>query len=340
MPNLTRGHEELFRRTPDERFTTFEELLEHCGREQHVSTEQWQLPQTLAPQASGESVVLQVDSRASHLNDWSFSQLCRMSGISKDTLVRLSSETASRALQETLPSAEKPVQVLTAGSTVRSLHGVAYTRLWNYDLLNVVQRYASDFQPPPVAFNGATGLYCGEQDLFAFLIDPTGWTEIDGENFAPGFFVWNSEVGRRTLGIQTFWFQEVCQNHIVWDATQVIEFTRKHTASVHDGLAEIGRLIEQLVQQRNERRDGFVRVIRKAMSETLGVDADQATKSLLEQGIPRHLVREAVQTVSQRGRFSIFSFVDVLTRLTGKIGFAGDRTEADARVAKLLMLAA
>jgi type I restriction-modification system DNA methylase subunit len=35
--------------------------------------------------------------------------------------------------------------------------------------------------------------------MFCFLIDPKGWIEIDGEAFAPGFFVWNSEVGRRAF---------------------------------------------------------------------------------------------------------------------------------------------
>ena len=66
------------------------------------------------------------------------------------------------------------------------------------------------------------------------MIDPTGWAEIDGQAFAPGFFVWNSEVGKRSLGIQTFWFQKVCQNHIVWDATEVVDFSRKHTANVRE----------------------------------------------------------------------------------------------------------
>ena len=117
-------------------------------------------------------------------------------------------------------------------------------------------------------FNGATGLYCGEQDLFAFMIDPNGWIEIGGEEFAPGFFVWNSEVGRRSLGIQAFWYQRICMNHIVWDATDVIEFTRKHTASVQEGLGEIRRIIAQLVERRDVRRDGFHRVVTRAMSET------------------------------------------------------------------------
>jgi hypothetical protein len=107
-----------------------------------------------------------------------------------------------------------------------------------------------DFQPPQQGFNGATGLYCGEQDLFAFLIDPLGWTEIGGEAFAPGFFIWNSEVGRRSVGIQTFWFEAVCANHIVWDAVEVVEFTRKHTANVHEALGEVRTIIENLIAKR------------------------------------------------------------------------------------------
>lgn len=43
--------------------------------------------------------------------------------------------------------------------------------------LAVVQESAVDFVPPPKGFNGATGLYGGEQDIFCFLIDPAGWTD-------------------------------------------------------------------------------------------------------------------------------------------------------------------
>ena len=80
--------------------------------------------------------------------------------------------------------------------------------------------------------------------MFCFLIDPAGWTEIGGQAFAPGFFVWNSEVGSRSVGIETFWFQAVCQKHIVCDAVDVVEFSRKHTANVGDSLREIRRIVE------------------------------------------------------------------------------------------------
>jgi histone H3/H4 len=183
-------------------------------------------------------------------------------------------------------------------------------------------------------------LYAGEQDMFAFMIDPTGWAEIDGQAFAPGFFVWNSEVGRRSVGISTFWFQAVCQNHIVWDAVEVVDFTRKHTAHVHECFAEVRRIIAGLVAKRDERRDGFVRVIRQAMTETLGDDADETMKRLATRGIPRDLGKRALDIAKEQGRFTVFAVVDALTRLTQESKFAGDRMDADQKVAGLLSLVA
>jgi hypothetical protein len=176
--------------------------------------------------------------------------------------------------------------------------------------------------------------------MFAFLIDPTGWTEIEGQAFAPGFFLWNSEVGRRSLGIQTFWFQAVCANHIVWDAIEVVDFSRKHTTNVHEALGEIRRILERLVAQRDKRRDGFVRVIRKAMRTKLGDVADEAAFELATRGITKTLANEALEIAKKQGGFTIFALVDALTQLAGKVQCAGDRTEADLRASSLLALAA
>jgi hypothetical protein len=171
---------------------------------------------------------------------------------------------------ETLTRGNKPLQLYGEGDQLRSMHGTAYTRPHDADVVRTLQEFAVDFQPPQTAAGGGTGLYAGEQDLFCFLIDPAGWTEIEGEAFAPGFFVWNSEVGRRSVGIQTFWFQAVCQNHIVWDAVEVVDFTRKHTSSVVDAMTEIRRIIEALIAKRDDLRNGFAQVIAKAMHTKLG----------------------------------------------------------------------
>jgi hypothetical protein len=273
------------------------------------------------------------------MNDWSFGQLCRLAGVTKETVNRLSPDTASRVFAETLPRGNKPLQIFGVGDRARSIHGASYTRLHNADLLDAVLDCADGFEPPPKGFNGGTGLYCGEQDMFMFLIDPTGWTDIGGESFAPGFFLWNSEVGRRSLGVETFWFQSVCSNHIVWDAVEVVEFSRKHTANVHDGLAEVRRIIQSLALKRDQRRDAFAKAIQRAMETTVGDDADEVRAALTKVGVSRSLGRQAIEIARQQGRFTVFNMVDALTRLSRQIVNAGDRTIVDQQAGNLLTLA-
>jgi hypothetical protein len=340
MANLTRASTELFKRPPDERFSSLQELWEDRRRVKEDSLDRWQAPSTLhvEPHPEGLRFVAGTDG-AFALNDWSFSQLCRMSGVAKETVNRLSADTASRVLQETLPrGGNRPVQLLTTGSHIRSLHGTQYTRLWDADLVRTLIEFAVDFSPPQVGANGATGLYAGEQDLFCFLIDPTGWVEIQGEAFAPGFFVWNSEVGRRSLGIQTFWFQKVCANHVVWDATEVVEWTRKHTARVGEGLSEIRRIVEGLVAKRDARKDGFAKVIKRAMGTSLGADAEEALKALTKHGLGKAVAKAALDVAAAQGSFTVYSVVDALTRTARGYRNAGERLEADLQAASLLSL--
>ena len=369
MENLTRASEELFRRGPDECFATFEDLWCHCQEVKSRSVDRWHGFDELRVDPDGGRLRIQLaGDGAFGLNDWSFSQLCSLARVSKDTVNKLSPQTAYRVLEETLPRETKPLQFLTAGreggDVVRSIHGASYTRLYDAEVLSMVREYATDFRAPQEAAvglvadaaaadtppweeptekprpAGGTGLYRGEQDMFVFLIDPTGWAEIGGEAFAPGFFLWNSEVGKRSVGIQTFWFQAVCQNHIVWDAVEVVEFSRKHTANVHEAFDQIRRIIDRLVSRRDERRDGFARVIRKAMETKLGETPDQVLDVLGNKGITRALAKEALEIAKRTGRFTVFSLVDALTRLSGEMKYAGERTDADAKAGSLLTLAA
>ncbi len=341
MTNLMRASNELFRRTPDETFPSLDVFQKHFQWQREQSTEIWQPPRTLQVQSAlGERLMLDAgDDGAYEMNDWSFGQLCRLSGIAKETVNRLTPNTAARVFAETLPQGQKPLQLFTLGGRLRSIHAASYTRLHNADLLDVVKEVAGDFEPPPKGLSGATGLYGGEQDMFCFLIDPAGWTEIDGEAFAPGFFLWNSEVGCRSVGIETFWFQAICQNHIVWDAVEVVEFSRKHTANVHEALNEIRQAIQALVTKRDERRDGFLKAIRHAMETKLGDDAEEVQKVLSQNGVGRNLAQEAIAMAQDNGRFTVFAMVDALTRIAGRIVNAGERIAVDQKAAQLLTLA-
>lgn len=342
MRALTSASNELFRRAPDECFDSLPALRTHCAARKERSVDRWHAPAEIRTDSVPSDRLRFAIKNATQLemNDWSFGQLCRLAGVSKDTVNRLTPDTAAKVFGETLPrSGNKPLQLFTEGDLLRSVHGTSYTRVYDSDLVGILQEFAVDFQPPQKGLNGGTGLYCGEQDMFCFLIDPAGWAEIEGEAFAPGFFLWNSEVGRRSLGIQTFWFQSVCQNHIVWDPIEFTDFSRKHTANVHESMVEIRRIIEALVAKRDARRDGFAKVIAKAMKEKLGDNADDALKPLLKGGISRSVAKKALEIAEQQGRFTIFALVDALTRISGEILLAGDRTEADTKASALLALA-
>jgi len=71
--------------------------------------------------------------------------------------------------------------------------------------------------------------------------------------------------------------------------------TRKHTGKVGAALSDIRRIVEELVAKRDARRDGFAAVIKKAMEQTLGEDAEEAMKALTKNGIPRGVAKKALE---------------------------------------------
>ena len=340
MSVLTRAHQELFRRTPDECFPSLDALWQQCQGQRDRSLDRWYPPRAFQPFTERGLLLDFGSDGAFSLNDWSFGQLCQLAKVSKETVNRLRPETASQVFRETLPGGNRPLQVFTQDTLIRSIHGVGYTRLHNADLIELVREAVPGFVPPQQAVTGGTGLYCGEQDLFAFLIDPTGWIEVNDEAFAPGFFLWNSEVGKRSVGVETFWFQAVCANHLVWDAVEAVSFSRKHTAKVQDSVKEIRQAIESLVAKRDERRDGFVSVIRRAMETRLGDEAEEVAQVLAREGISRTAAARALEIAQQQGKFTIFALVDALTKQARELKFAGERTDADWKAGRLLSLAA
>jgi hypothetical protein len=183
-------------------------------------------------------------------------------------------------------------------------------------------------------------LYCGEQDMFCFLIDPNGWMEIGSQAFAPGLFLWNSEVGRRSPGIETFWFQAAGQGHIVWDAGEIVDFGRRRTAQGREAVTEIRQVLRELAAKRDQRRDAFARVIQRAMETQLGEDAGAVQAVLAKAGIGRTWAKEAIDLAAAQGPFTVFAVVEALTKLARRMRNAGERTEVDRQAGKLLSLAA
>ena len=137
MSNLTDASRELFKRQPDECFPSLTALWEHCQRQKEACVDRWVAPRSIRtnPHDAGRLLLAAGDDGAFEMNDWSFGQLCRLAGVAKETVNRLVPDTAARVFAETLPTGNKPLQLLTNDDQVRSIHGTSYTRLFNADLL-------------------------------------------------------------------------------------------------------------------------------------------------------------------------------------------------------------
>ena len=263
-------------------------------------------------------VLAEEDDLSLPMNDWSFGQLCRLANLEKRTINRLTADTASRVFAETLPRGNKPLQVFALDGQVRSIHGSSYTRLHDAEVLETVLDVADGFDAPPKGFNGATGLYGGEQDMFCFLIDPTGWIDIDGETFAPGFFVWNSgsrAADRRHSDVLVP--ANLSESHRLGCSRSVRPEAEAHGERPSSAWIDIREAIRRLVAKRDARRDRFAEIVKRAMGEQFE-DADEAFKTVIKTGVGQRLARQAVELARQQGRLTIFSMVDALTRLSGK----------------------
>ena len=67
---------------------------------------------------------------------------------------------------------------------------------------------------------------------------------------------------------------------------------------------------------------------------------DDATKTILKEGLLKDAVTKALQRLSFEGKpFTLWNLVDALTHENVGVASAGDRLEADVKIAKLLTLA-
>ena len=74
MATLTKAHEELFNRMPDECYDSFETLYEHCDAQRQNSCDLWEPPDKFTL-THDMTLCVNADGSELSLNDWSFSQL-------------------------------------------------------------------------------------------------------------------------------------------------------------------------------------------------------------------------------------------------------------------------
>src|SRR5262249_50161769 len=130
---------------------------------------------------------------------------------------------------------------------LRAMTSTSYGRIWDHQVVEAVERVNGDgrWQVPAASYattnpRRATTLYASDRDVVLFLVDPKNPVEVGGEQLFRGFYTWNSEVGSATFGLCTFLYRYVCDNRIIWGATDVRELRIRHTGGAPERFAYEG----------------------------------------------------------------------------------------------------
>lgn len=144
--------------------------------------------------------------------------------------------------------ANAPSSVTLAAAT-----GPRYGRIWNEDVTKaLVKKFGngigdSSWRVPGMfgvqldeVTKANTTLYASDRDMFVFLADEENRITLpnrrNGESgsLARGFFIYNSEVGSKSLGLAFFLFDYVCCNRIVWGVEEFQKIAIRHTSCAPD----------------------------------------------------------------------------------------------------------
>lgn len=341
---LTAASNEWASRPDDERFLNLPELHDHCMdlRERSASKVVSSRALTVSPapdDARGGLIVTGGNGSSANISNYAFGQLASLGNTPAGFVRTLPAPLAADCINYGLKfrrDAEDVGVLLTRADTrhglpqLRAATGPRYGRIWNSDITQALMdrfgdgrtgdwRIPGEFGKQVEITKANTTLYAGDRDMFVFLADEENRIEIpnrrDGQSggLARGFFVWNSEVGSKSLGLAFFLFDFVCMNRMVWGVEQFQEHRIRHSVSAPDRwLEEIAPvLIEYANASAEPVRD---RIIAAQAAKLTRVDeflakrfsARQATQFMevhqREEGRPIETMWDAVTAVTAHAK--------------------------------------
>ena len=267
MTTLMQAHRQWSSRAPDERFTSLIDMQSFKRRVREQSHSNVISSRKLAIEPTPDDVrglmVVGDDAHdAAALTHWSFGQLCSLAspGNSPASYFRdtnmpapVIADCLNYNLRFTRGVEDVGILLTEDGhvSALRAVNGPNYGRVWDADIVDLlVDRFGDgingqwcvpgEFSQRVTVTTDNTTLFASDRDMFVFLADEENRIELPGRragrsgSFARGFFVWNSEVGKTTLGAGFFLFDYVCCNRIVWGADQYTEIRIRHTKGAPD----------------------------------------------------------------------------------------------------------
>jgi hypothetical protein len=289
--------------------------------------------------------------------NWSFNQLAGLAQSPAAYLRTLPSPIAADAINYKMKFARNVEDVglllyKNGSSELLSANGPNYGRVWNSDIVDsLIAKFGDgdgDWKVPgefgravKVTKNNTT-LFASDRDMFVFLADEANRISVSNRraghpgSLARGFFVWNSETAKCTLGVAMFLFDYVCCNRIVWGAEGYQEIRVRHTSSAP--LKWIEEVQPVLTAYKNGSakpfEDAIVAAQEKKIDDVREFLAGRFTTSRVDAIMKIHEVEE------QRPIESLWDATTAITAYARGLEYQDARVELEREAGKIMALAA
>jgi len=305
-------------------------------------------------------------SQAVQPTHWSFGQLCQRIQVPAGYLRRLPAFLAGVNLQFGLHNApgERVQAYLREDDDrveLRAFTGPDYGRIHDHEVVNTVRKIAGSgngearwkvpgqleggglYNPEAPVTLASTTLYGSDRDVFMFLVDDRNPIEIgttrDGKPdlVFRGFYVWNSEVGAKKVGMAAFLLRGVCANRILWGVEDFQEISFRHSKNAP------GRFLQEAVpaleRYANSGGGNVFAGIQRARQTVVALnDADRAAflKKRDFTGAEVRAVLAAVNAEEHKPAESVWDFVQGITAVARTIPHQDERVKLERRAASLM----
>ena len=347
MNTLNAASKQWASRPDDERFTSLSDLKASVLSRKQQSWTATPITKDLRVIPAEDGLAVQVydptkgQSANLYPTNWAFGQLSQYAGAPAGYLRGLPAELASINLQwglEHSPIRDSGLVLAQSNGNnhLRAITSMSYGRIWDSQVVEAVERVNEDdrWQIPAASYattnpRRATTLYASDRDVFIFLVDPANPIEVNGETLFRGFYVWNSEVGSSVFGLTTFLYRSVCDNRIIWGATNIKEINIRHTGGAPERFAYEGQ--KYLTRFANESTVKIVEGVKAAQITDIPVNGgkgDSVEDWLRERGFTKAEAKASVDTaVAEQG--SARTIWDIVNGVTA---YARSISHTDARV--------
>lgn len=294
---------------------------------------------------------------------WSFGQLASLAGAPAGYMRKLPSKLAAINLQYGLANfREENIKLYSNDNSLLAATGVNYGRVQDIELVRAVRKIAGNgvgdtnwkvpgaidwsngtYNPFVDITKDTTTLYASDRDVFMFLVDDTHPIEIgklkngDPDLVFRGFYVWNSEVGSKSLGISTFLLRGVCQNRCLWGVQDKNTISIRHSKNApHRFASEVS---PGLLEYSNAGTGGILDGVYKAKTAVVARSDDDRTEFLTKRGFSTkqtQLIIDAVINEEDKKPESVWDFVQGITAVARDIKHTDARLDMEKVAGKLM----